>query len=54
MIDQMKVYVQNDPDLFRKAIKRLSREYDLKIRVGNSITSDRVSVDERSYDEEKF
>jgi hypothetical protein len=35
MIEQMKVYAQNDPDLFRKAIKRLSREYDLQIRVKN-------------------
>jgi hypothetical protein len=35
MIEQMKVYVQNDPDLFRKAVKQLSREYDLQIRVKN-------------------
>lgn len=35
MIDQMKVYVQNDPELFRKAVKVLSREYSLQIRVKN-------------------
>lgn len=49
MIEQMKVYVQNDPDLFRKAVKQLSREYDLQIRVKNQ----KVQRDEDGEKEEQ-
>lgn len=49
MIDQMKSYVENDPDLFRKAVKRLSRDYDLNIRVKNQKADDNDEDDAPTY-----